>query len=183
MRGDAPMTKAEVRSVSLSRLRLKRDSIAYDVGAGTGSVAVEMAMQAWDGQVYAIERKPEAAALIRKNKRAFCADNLTVVEGLAPEALEELPAPTHVFVGGSSGNLRQILEAVLAKNPRARIVINAIALETVGEAMDCLKKLPLEDVQVSALSVSRSRELGRYHMMMGLNPVYIISCEGGGTHA
>lgn len=183
LRGDAPMTKAEVRSVSLSRLRLGRDSIAYDVGAGTGSVAVEMAMQAWDGQVYAIERKPEAAALIRENKRKFGTDNLTVVEGMAPEALESLPAPTHVFVGGSCGNLRQILETVLNKNPKVRIVINAIALETVGEAMECLRDLRLQDCRVSALSAARAKEVGRYHMMMGLNPVYIISCTGGGADA
>lgn len=183
LRGDVPMTKAEVRSVSLSRLRLGRGSIAYDVGAGTGSVAVEMAMQAWDGQVYAIERKPEAAALIRENKRKFGTDNLTVVEGMAPEALESLPAPTHVFVGGSCGNLRQILETVLDKNPKVRIVINAIALETVGEAMECLKDLRLQDCRVSALSAARAKEVGRYHMMMGLNPVYIISCAGGGPDA
>ncbi len=183
LRGEVPMTKSEVRSVSLSRLRLGRNSIAYDVGAGTGSMAIEMAIQAWNGQVYAIERKPEAVSLIRENKRKFCADNLTVIEGLAPEALKDLPAPTHVFIGGSSGNLKQILETVLGKNPGTQIVLNAIALETVGEAMECLKNLPVKNLQISALSVSRSRQVGNYHMMMGLNPVYIISCKGGGTHA
>lgn len=179
VRGKVPMTKAEVRSISISRLELSRDAVAYDVGAGTGSLAVEMALQAWDGQVYAIEKKPEAVELILQNQKKFGADNLTVVEGLAPEALRDLPAPTHVFVGGSSGNLREILETVLEKNPKARIVINAIALETVAETLGCLKNLPLTDQEICTVSAARAREIGRYHMMTGQNPVYIISCTGG----
>lgn len=182
LRGKVPMTKAEVRSISLSKLRLSRDAVAYDVGAGTGSLSVEMALQAWDGHVYAVEKNPEAAALIRENKRSFGADNLTVLEGTAPEALFELPAPTHVFVGGSSGNLKEILLAALEKNPGVRVVINAIALETVGEALECLKTLPFTETDVVAVSSARAKGVGRYHMMMGQNPVYIISCTGGDSH-
>ena len=84
-----------------------------------------------------------------------------------------------MFIGGSSGNLKEILEAVLAKNPHVRIVINAIALETVAEALDCLKTLPVKETDVAAVSVAKAKELGRYHMMMGQNPVYVISCTGG----
>lgn len=181
LRGKVPMTKSEVRSVSLSKLRLYEDSVLYDVGAGTGSVSVEAALQSVSGQVFAIEKKPEAVALIRDNKRKFAADNLTVIEGLAPEALEELPRPTHVFVGGSSGNLRQILETVLKKNPSVRIVINCIALETVAEALECLKTLPVTETDIVSVSAAKAKELGSYHMMMGQNPVYIISCTGGGA--
>ncbi len=97
------MTKEEVRSISLSKLQLTRNSVIYDVGAGTGSVSVEMAMQAVEGQVYAIEKKPEAVELLYKNKEKFAADNLTIIEGLAPEACVDLPVPTHAFIGGSSG--------------------------------------------------------------------------------
>lgn len=180
IRAEVPMTKSEVRSISLSKLRLRRDSVVYDVGAGTGSVSVEAALQAADGWVYAIEKKPQAAALIRENQRKFGTDHLTVVEGLAPEALRELPAPTHLFVGGSSGNLKEILAAALEKNPQVRVVINCIALETVAEALACLRELPVEDTEIVSVSAAKAKEIGRYHMMTGQNPVYIISCTGAG---
>ncbi|MDO5538483.1 MAG: precorrin-6A reductase [Eubacteriales bacterium] len=180
LRDKVPMTKSEVRCISLSKLRLHDDSIVYDVGAGTGSVSVEAALQAVSGRVYAVEKKQEAVALIKENKKKFAADNLTVVEGLAPEALAELPEPTHVFIGGSSGNLKRIMETVLAKNPLVRIVINCIALETVSEALECIKTLPVTDTDIVCVSAARSKQVGSYHMMMGQNPVYIISCTGGG---
>lgn len=177
-RDKVPMTKSEVRSISLSRLELRRDSVVYDVGAGTGSVSVEAALQAPEGMVYAIEKKPEAVALIDRNRKKFGAANLQVVEGMAPEALEDLPVPTHAFIGGSSGNLKAILELLLKKNPGIRIVINAIALETVSEALACVRKLPLERVDIASVSVGKARSVGSYHMMMGQNPVYVISCSG-----
>lgn len=179
LRGKVPMTKSEVRSVSISKLGLKRDSVVYDVGAGTGSVAVEMALMACEGQVYAVEKKPEAVELIRENQVKFRADNLTVVEGLAPGALEGLPAPTHVFIGGSSGNMRQILDVVFAKNPLARVVVNAIALETVAETAACMRALGVREQDIVCVSSSKAREVGDYHMMMGMNPVYILSFTGG----
>ncbi|MDY3918110.1 MAG: precorrin-6A reductase [Candidatus Limivivens sp.] len=179
LRDKVPMTKSEVRSISISKLHLTEDAVVYDVGAGTGSVSIEMALQAVNGQVFAIEKKEEAVALLEKNKRKFAADNLEIIQGLAPEALEELPAPTHAFIGGSSGNLKEILEVILAKNPQARIVINAIALETVAEALNCLKELKVTDTDIASVSVGKSREIGRYHMMMGQNPVFVISCTGG----
>lgn len=117
IRGKVPMTKEEVRGISLSKLQLTRNSIVYDVGAGTGSVSVEMAMQAVEGRVYAIEKKPEAVELLYKNKEKFAADNLEIVEGLAPEACVDLPVPTHAFIGGSSGNMKDILKLLLSKNP------------------------------------------------------------------
>lgn len=174
-----PMTKEEIRSISLSRMDLTRDAIVYDVGAGTGSVSVEAALLAKDGQVFAIEKNPAALDLLKQNRIRFHVPNMTVVEGLAPEALKELPAPTHVFIGGSSGNMKEILRLLLDKNPKVRIVINAIALETLAETLTCLKELPVSDVLYSCVSAARSRTLGRYTMMMGQNPVYIISCQGG----
>ena len=182
LRAKVPMTKSEIRSISLSKLQLTKDAVVYDVGAGTGSISIEAALRAEDGCVYAIEKKEEAVALMRENKKKFAVDNLEIVEGLAPEALEELPAPTHVFVGGSSGNLKTILELVLKKNPQVRIVINCIALETVAEALDCVKTLPVIDTDIAAVSVGKSKEIGKYHMMMGQNPVYVISCTGGIRH-
>lgn len=119
IRGKAPMTKEEVRTVSLSKLRLTADSVCYDVGAGTGSLSIEMALRAHQGQVWAIEKKEDAVELIHRNKVKFAADNLEIVEGLAPEALKDLPAPTHAFIGGSSGNLKEIVKLLLEKNLRS----------------------------------------------------------------
>ena len=179
LRGQSPMTKSEVRSISLSQMKLLSNSVVYDVGAGTGSVSVEAARIAGHGQVYAIEKKPEAVELIQKNKQKFAVDNLQIVEGLAPQALADLPDPTHVFIGGSSGNLKEIMEVALKKNPQVRMVINCIALETVAEALACLKTLPVTDVDIVAVSVAKAKAVSRYHMMTGQNPVYVISCTGG----
>ena len=178
LRAKVPMTKAEVRSISLSKLRLQEDSIVYDVGAGTGSVSIEAALQAPEGFVYAIEKKEEACDLIEQNKRHFHAANIEVIKALAPEGLADLPAPTHAFIGGSSGNMKEIIEALLDKNPRIRIVINCIALESVSETLDCLRTLPLEDVDILHIASARSKKIGRYNMMTGMNPIYIISCSG-----
>lgn len=178
LRAKVPMTKQGIRSISLSKLSLQEDSLCWDVGAGTGSVSIEMARQCLKGAVWAIEKKEEAVELLEENRRKFALDNLTVVPGLAPEALRDLPAPTHVFIGGSSGNLLSIMRTALEKNPAVRFVINAIALETVSEALEALKVLPVTDSDIVTAMIGEAKEIGRYHMMMGQNPVYVISCTG-----
>lgn len=180
IRGKVPMTKSEVRAISLSKLQLHEDSILYDIGAGTGSVSIEAALQAVDGFVYAIEKKAEACALIEENKRKFHTANIEVISGLAPEAFTGLPVPTHAFIGGSSGNMKRILELLLRENPQIRIVINCIALESIAETLDCMKTLPVKEVDIMQISSARSRELGAYHMMTGMNPIFIVSCTGAG---
>lgn len=181
--GVVPMTKSEVRSVCLSKLRLTNNSICWDVGAGTGSVAIEMALQARCGQVYAIEKKGAAVALLGENCRRFGVNHVSVIEGLAPEACEALPAPTHVFIGGSSGNMQEIISLLLAKNPQVRIVATAIALESVSELTRCMKEFPFTEREVVSLSVARDRQAGGYHLMTGQNPVYIFTMQAGGEKA
>lgn len=180
LRGKAPMTKEEVRTVSLSKLCLAEDSVCYDVGAGTGSVSIEMALRAWNGEVYAIEKKEDALGLLKENRQKFAVDNLKIIPGTAPEAMMELPVPTHAFIGGSSGNMNEIVKLLLEKNPEVRIVINCITLETVTEAMNAIRDFNLTDVDIVQLGAARSKTVGRYHMMMGENPIYIISCSGRG---
>ena len=179
LRTEVPMTKSEVRAVTLSKLRLTRNALCWDVGAGTGSVSLEMAEVAEDGLVYAIERKPEACDLIEQNKKHLGVTNVTVVEGSAPDALRDLPAPTHVFIGGSGGELKEIMALVLEKNPSARIVVNTVTAETFAAALDAVKTLPGTDVEIVELSVSRGRQVGSYHLMTAQNPVYLFSCRGG----
>lgn len=174
-RGNVPMTKQEVRSVTLSKLEIRRNDVVYDVGAGTGSVSVEMALLAREGQVYAIETNPDAVALIEENKKAFGVCNLRVVPGKAPAALTALPAPDKVFLGGTKGNMAEILRILFEKNPNVLIVVNAIALETLSEAVECLKAEGCAHVDVVQLSAARAREVGRYHMMTAQNPVFIIT--------
>lgn len=179
LREKVPMTKEEVRTVSLSKLHLEEDSVCYDVGAGTGSVSIDMASRAWNGKVYAIEKKALAVELLKKNREKFAVENLEIIEGTAPEALENLEPPTHAFIGGSSGKMETILRLLLKKNPSVRIVINCIALETVSETLQCLKTLPVKEEEILQISVSKGKSVGNYHMMMGENPIYIISCTGG----
>lgn len=174
-----PMTKSEVRAVCLSKLTLPETAVAWDIGAGTGSVSVEMALQASRGQVYAIERKQEAVQLLQENCRHFALHNLFVVEGPAPEACCDLPAPTHAFIGGSSGNMKQIISLLLEKNPKVRIVATAIALESVAELTDCMKHFAFEKTEVVSLTVARNRKAGPYNLMNGQNPIYIFTMEGG----
>ena len=174
-----PMTKSEVRAVSLSKLRPTEDAVSWDVGAGTGSVSVELARLSPRGRVYAVEKKEAALALLEENRRRFGAGNLEIVPGTAPEACQALPAPTHVFVGGASGNLRGILELALQKNPRARIVVTAVTLETAAEVTGLLKVLPLASSETVLLQAARDRKAGPYHLMAGQNPVWIFTLAGG----
>ena len=183
LRTDVPMTKSEVRAVTLSKLKLTKNAVCWDVGAGTGSVSIEMAEAAENGVVYAVEQKPEACALIERNKRHLRVSNVTVVEGAAPEALSDLPSPTHVFIGGSGGNLREIMEAALSKNPAVRIVLNTVTAETFAEATAVFGTLPVKNEEIVELNVSRARKAGKYHLMTAQNPVYIIVCEGAGADA
>lgn len=169
------MTKEEVRALALSKLRLEEDHVVWDVGAGTGSVSVECALACPAGQVFAVEKKPEALALLAENKARFRVSNLTVVGGTAPEAFWELPAPDRVFLGGTSGELGEILAVIFEKNPAARVVCTAVTLETVAEAARHFAYLEADMVQVSA---TRTRKAGRYHLMDAQNPVWIFSGEG-----
>lgn len=178
LRGDAPMTKAEARCVSLSKLGLRDGDTVYDVGAGTGSVSVEAALAIPGGRVFAIERDQAAVDLIKTNRRAFGARNIELVEGEAPEALSALPAPDAVFIGGSGGNLSDILRAVLLKNPRVRVVINAVTLETLEKSMALMQTMGFEETDVIQLSVSRAKRAGASHMLLAQNPVFIISGRG-----
>lgn len=178
IRGKAPMTKSEIRCLCVAKLGLWRDSVVYDIGAGTGSVSVEMALKAWEGTVWAVEKEPEAVRLIRENARRFRTSNLEVREGAAPEALADLPAPTHGFIGGSSGNLKEILKLLLKKNSQIRVVITAVTLETIGETVQCLKELPFSHVETVQVQMARAKTLGRYQLMTGQNPVYIFTAQG-----
>lgn len=180
IRGQVPMTKSEVRAVTMSRLHLKENAVCYDIGAGTGSVSIEMAAQAWRGNIYAVESSPRALELLYANKEKFMADNLEVIEGTASAVLTKLPAPDAVFIGGSRGEKAGILEAVLRKNNRVRIVMNIISLESLSEALALVKEYGLENLEITQISAARGREIAGQHLMDGQNPVFVLSADGSG---
>lgn len=178
IRGKIPMTKSEVRAVSLSKLNLRDESILYDIGAGTGSVAVEAALSMRYGHVYAIEQKEEGCRLIQENLDRFGLDKVTVVRGEAPDVLAGLPVPDRVFVGGSGGRMAEILDFVRKRNPQAQIVINVAALETLAVVGSYLKEQGIP-AEIVSIQVAKAQALGSYHLMQGQNPVYIVTIEGG----
>lgn len=174
LRGAVPMTKQEVRAAVLAKLAVRPGDILWDIGAGTGSVSVEMALTAEQGAVYAVECGAEACELIRENREKFSAWNLHLVEGFAPDVLTNLPAPDGVFAGGTKGNMDKIVDMALERNPHARICVSAIALETLAAAAAALAKRGLE-AKVTQISVSRSRAAGKLHLMTANNPVFLIT--------
>jgi precorrin-6Y C5,15-methyltransferase (decarboxylating) len=172
-----PMTKSETRAVILSKLNLRPADICWDVGAGTGSVTVEMALNAYRGKVYAIERREEAIPLIEQNCAAFHLGNAAAVRGEAPAALEPLPAPDAVFIGGSGGEIDGIISAVLRKNPDTRIVVAAATLETVSAALAAFAGAGME-TEIVQINAARGKQAGGLHLMEAQNPVTIL-CAGG----
>ncbi len=172
-----PMTKQEIRAVALAKLKITEDACVYDVGAGTGSVSIESAFLARGGRVFAVEKNPQAVAQLKQNIAHFGFQNIEVVEGLAPQAMDELPAPDFVFVGGSSGNIESILRLCLQKNPQVRMIVTAITLETMADILSAVKKLKEQwenlTLEISQVSAARAKTAGTMHLMMGQNPVYI----------
>ncbi|MDC7277966.1 precorrin-6A reductase [Butyrivibrio fibrisolvens] len=177
IRDKVPMSKEEIRQLSICKLHLHKDAVVYDIGSGSGSVAVEMARMAPGIKVYAIELKDEACQLIRKNVDKFMLENVNVISGIAPDALENLPVPTHVFIGGSGGRLEDIIEKLKGYNSPIRIVINAVTIETISEINSVLKKYEIENADVIQVTVSKAKKAGDYSIMQGQNPVYIAAFE------
>ena len=180
IRGKVPMTKENIRHLSVMKLGLTEGATVYDIGSGTGSVACEIAAQSSSIEVFAIEKKEEACSLREQNAAKFGLSNIQIVQGTAPEALEGLEPPTHAFIGGSSGELRDILTALNNAGGSVRVVINAVSLETIAEIQSVLRDFGTTDLSVEQISVSRARELGSYHLMTAENPVMIAAFTLGG---
>lgn len=189
-RTKVPMTKNEVRVLSISRLELTKNAVVYDVGSGTGSVSIECARLSPDIFVFAIEQKEEAANLTKENAvRLGLSDQILVINKKAPEGFEELPTPTHVFIGGSSGALSDILSAIQKKlivkentkgktdkaSKGVRVVINAVSLETIAQITKLIQTYPVKHVQLTQIQASRAHKLVSYNLMQAQNPVLIAS--------
>ena len=177
IRGKVPMTKSEVRAVCLSKLSLSPTDIAYDIGCGTGSVTIEMAFSAYDGKVYAFDKNEEAIALLEQNCQKFHLDNVEAICGLAPECLKDLPVPDVAFIGGSSGNMDEIVSYLYGINNKMRFVITAVTLENAMAGLDSLKNVGISG-DIVQVAVSKGRQIGDLHMLIAQNPIFIISGSG-----
>ena len=177
IRGKVPMTKSEVRAVCLSKLALSPTDIAYDIGCGTGSVTIEMAFSAYDGKVYAFDKNEEAIALLEQNCQKFHLDNVEPLCGLAPECLKGLPVPDVAFIGGSSGNMEEIVSYLHGTNNEMRFVITAVTIESAMAGLDSLKNVGISG-DIVQVAVSKGRQIGDLHMLMAQNPIFIISGSG-----
>jgi cobalt-precorrin-6B (C15)-methyltransferase len=181
VRGGVPLTKEEVRCLALCKARLKARSVVYDVGAGTGSFAVEAALLAREGMVYAVEKDPGAQSLILENARRFgVAERLVLVAGEAPAALADLPPADRIFIGGSGGRLEEILRAAAGKlKERGRLVVSAVTVETLAAAVKLLPELGFAEVETVLLTVAKVEKAGRAGIWKGANPVWLVAGERG----
>ena len=177
IRGKVPMTKSEVRAVCLSKLSLSPTDIAYDIGCGTGSVTIEMAFSAYDGKVYDFDKNEDAIALLEQNCQKFHLENVEAICGLAPECLKDLPVPDVAFIGGSSGNMDEIVSYLYGINNEMKFVITAVTLENAMAGLDSLKKVGISG-DIVQVAVSKGRQIGDLHMLMAQNPIFIISGSG-----
>lgn len=177
IRGKVPMTKEEVRAVSIAKLDIKNTDICLDIGAGTGSVTIEMARFASEGKVYAIEEKQEAIDLIKENIKKFHISNIELIEGKAPENLNKVKADK-IFIGGSRGSLSEIIQySYEYLNTDGIIVLNFIVLENIFTALESLKKTGFKNIEITQMMISRNKTIKDFNMMVAENPIYIISAE------
>lgn len=177
IRGQVPMTKEEAREISICKLQLYDRAVVYDIGSGSGSVAVEIASLSDQIKVYAIEKKREALLVLKKNIKKFGLNNVSAIEAVAPGGMEELPMATHAFIGGSGGKMKEILSALYQRNPAMRIVIHAISLETICEMREILASYSICNEELVQLQANRLREAGNYHLMQAENPVWILAFD------
>jgi precorrin-6Y C5,15-methyltransferase (decarboxylating) len=170
------ITKDEVRAVTVHALRLPEEGVFWDIGAGSGAVSIEAARLCPGLQVFAVEKDERQVALIRQNRSLFGLPTLTVVDGEAPRALASLPAPDRVFIGGSGGNLRGIVDVVQGRMESGIVIVNAATLETLHDACEGLEKAGYA-LRISEVSVARAKPLGAGRHMAAQNPVFVITGE------
>ena len=178
IRQDVPMTKQEIRILSLVKAQIAPDAVVYDIGAGTGSLSIEAARLAPKGEVYAIERSSEGINLIRANAANFAVTNMQVIQAEAPDGLADLPEADAILLGGSGSRLPEILETVTPKlKQTGRLVLNCITVQTLMQCIEFMREHSdtyiYEAIQVQ---VTRLQQVGTYDMAKANNPIYIVTC-------
>lgn len=179
IRGKVPMTKQEIRILTIAKAGIRPGDIVLDVGAGTGSLSCEAAMQAGnDGMVYAIERNPEGIGLIAANAEKFGLDNVHIIHAEAPAGMDELPRLDAVLIGGSGKRLEPILDRAgeLLKTG-GRIILNCITVQTLMQCLNYMRASELYKYETVQVQVNRWEQVGSYDMAKAANPIFIVACE------
>lgn len=177
------MTKAEVRAVTLAKLQLKHTDLVVDLGAGSGSLSIEAARLLTEGSVVSVERKAEAIAVIKQNCEKFKCENITILEMEAPAGLNQISYADKVIIGGSGGHLAELIEWAKQVMPEGgRLVMNMITLENLHIGWETMQGQGFDDLELVQIVVSKGKGVGAYTMMMGENPVYVISGRKGKVH-
>lgn len=174
IRGKVPMTKQEIRVLTIAKARLGASDVVVDIGAGTGSLSIEAALIA--RKVYALERNAEAIDLIRRNVEKFAVDNVEIIHSEAPRGLEPIEGIDAALIGGSGGRLTAILDAVDERlNVGGRIVLNCITIQSTATALDWFRARENYSSDVIQVQINRLEKVGHVDMARALNPIYIIS--------
>ena len=176
IRGKVPMTKAEVRNICVSKLEINAGDICWDIGSGTGSVSVEMAVRCFKGTVYAVEKNPNAVELTDRNRHKFGCDNIEIIHDTAENAVLNLPTPDCVFVGGSGGELDKIINTAIEKNPKVKIIVTAVSLETLNDSIKIFDKFGMTS-DITQIAVTHTRKIGTHTMFKAENPIFIINAN------
>ena len=175
------ITKNEVRAVSLARMQLRADSVVWDIGAGSGSVGLEAARLCWRGHVYAIEKNADDSAIVARNRQAMGISNHSLVHGKAPEGLAAWADPDAVFIGGSGGELAELIALVLRRlRPGGWLVMNFVTIENLAGAVEALKAQGAA-WDVLQLQASRSKPILHMHRLAAENPVWLVCAQAGGA--
>lgn len=177
IRGKVPMTKEEIRILTLAKARIGRGDMVADIGAGTGSISCEAALQATDGKVFAIERKSEGIELIKANAEKFGIENLHIIQAEAPEGMEQLPQLDRVIIGGSGSHLEPILDQLdgLLK-PEGRIILNCITVQTLMQCLNYMRTKENYSYETIQVQVNHWEQVGPYDMAKAANPIFIVTC-------
>jgi precorrin-6Y C5,15-methyltransferase (decarboxylating) len=169
------ITKSEIRAITLSKLRLLRDHILWDLGAGSGSVSIEASLLVPAGKIFALEKKPERIEQIEINKNRFGVTNIEIVHAVLPDGLERLPRPDRIFIGGGGRDLANIINAAVPfLKPDGLVVVNTVLVQNIYTATEALKALDFKTTCVQ-VQIGRSRDMPWGERLDAQNPVWIIS--------
>lgn len=179
IRDKVPMTKEEIRILTMCKAKIRPDDIIWDIGAGTGSLSIEAALLASQGKVYAIEKKDLAVNLLHQNIAKFkLENNVEVIATEAPKGLDDLPSCDVVFIGGSGKHMFEILDLIDTKlKTGGRIIVNAVTIQTIAQITEYMTKKENYTYEAIQVQVNRLRKIGSYDMFNAQNPVYIVTCK------
>jgi len=174
IRGDVPMTKQEIRILTIAKAGIKAGDVVIDIGAGTGSISIEAAHVA--RRVYAIEKNPNAVDLIEQNVEKFNLNNVIIINAEAPNGLEAIKKVDVVIIGGSGGNLKKIFETVdKILKPGGHIVVNCITIQTLTDCINYFKSNENYKYEAIQVQINRLQQIANYDMSKALNPIYIVN--------